>query len=125
MVQKARIDQQEALDFAKAIGDKIRELRVEKGFTQEKLAELAGLHSNYTGQLERGEKRLSVYTLKRVAQGFGMSLEELFRVIDPMEREDEIGEIVNLLKERSKADQRMALKLVKTVLDWRNGTEER
>ena len=43
-------------DIAKIIGQRIRNYRTQKGLSQEKLAELAGCHPTYIGQLERGEK---------------------------------------------------------------------
>ena len=39
----------------KDVGFRIRELREERGLTQEKLAALADLHRAYIGQIERGE----------------------------------------------------------------------
>ena len=41
-------------DIAKIIGQRIRNYRTQKGLSQEKLAELAGCHPTYIGQLERG-----------------------------------------------------------------------
>lgn len=43
-------------DLARRIGDLIRQLRKNKGFTQEDLADQASLHETYIGKIERGEK---------------------------------------------------------------------
>lgn len=105
-------------DVVKRVGDRIRRLRKDKGLSQEQLAELSGLHTNYVGQVERGEKNLTIETLQKVVGGLGVSLEEFFRYLDPMERKDTLGQIVEMLSERSAQDQVMALRVLQTVLDW-------
>ena len=118
MVHKAKSDQEAAKVFIKIVGEKIRLLRTEKGLSQEKLGEAANLNSNYIGQIERGEKSLSVFTLKKIAEGLSLSLEELFRQIDPAERTDALGEIVNLLSARPIEEHGKALAVLKAVLEW-------
>lgn len=46
-----------------AFGLRVREVRKAKGISQEKLAELAGIDRSYMGNIERGEKNV---TLKKV-----------------------------------------------------------
>ncbi|WP_339192781.1 helix-turn-helix transcriptional regulator [Paenibacillus sp. FSL W8-1287] len=123
MVHKAKSDQKAAEAFVKIVGDKIRELRTEKGLSQEKLGELAELNSNYIGQIERGEKSISVFTLKKIADGLSMSLEELFRLIDPADRTDALGEITELLSRRPVQEHAKALAVVKAVLDWNDSAK--
>ena len=53
-------------DIAKIIGQRIRNYRTQKGLSQEKLAELAGCHPTYIGQLERGEKNATVDSISRI-----------------------------------------------------------
>ncbi|MGG1519017.1 helix-turn-helix transcriptional regulator [Paenibacillus oryzisoli] len=123
MVHKAKSDQKAAEAFVKIVGDKIRVLRTEKGLSQEKLGELAELNSNYIGQIERGEKSLSVFTLKKIAEGLSMSLEEIFRLIDPADRTDSLGEIIELLSSRPVQEHAKALKVVKAVLEWNDSVK--
>ena len=47
----------------------VRRLRKEKGLTQEELAHLADIDRSYLGAIERGEYRLSVVTLGKLAKG--------------------------------------------------------
>ncbi|MFQ9454518.1 MAG: helix-turn-helix domain-containing protein [[Ruminococcus] lactaris] len=44
-------------EIAKFIGQRIRNYRTQQNLSQEKLAEMAGCHPTYIGQLERGEKK--------------------------------------------------------------------
>ncbi len=56
-------------EIAKTIGQRVRNYRIDKGLSQEKLAELSGCHPTYIGQVERGEKRtLLLKVLKRLLQ---------------------------------------------------------
>ena len=64
-------------ELAKIIGQRIRSYRTQCGYSQEELAERAGCHSTYIGQLERGEKNATVENLYKVATALDVSLSEL------------------------------------------------
>jgi transcriptional regulator with XRE-family HTH domain len=63
-------------------GEHLRELRALAGLSQEALAEKAGLHRNYIGHIERGEKTASLDVLVRLAAAFGVSLPLLVEGFD-------------------------------------------
>ena len=65
-------------DLAKIIGLRIRNYRTQQGLSQEKLAELAGCHPTYIGQLERGEKNATLESIDKVASSLKISLSKLF-----------------------------------------------
>lgn len=44
-------------------GQQVRKLRLAKGLSQKKLAELAGLHRNYVGGIERGERNVALVNI--------------------------------------------------------------
>jgi transcriptional regulator with XRE-family HTH domain len=60
------------------LGQEVRRLRKERGLSQEALADLAGLHTNYVGGIERGERNVGIKALIRVSRGLGVPLSELF-----------------------------------------------
>jgi transcriptional regulator with XRE-family HTH domain len=55
----------------------VRRLRKEKALSQEKLAEYAGLHTNYISSVERGERNISICNIERIARGLGVSMPDL------------------------------------------------
>ena len=61
------------------MADKLRQLRHERGWTQEELAHRAGLDRNYVGMLERCENAATVDTLERLAGALGIDALELLR----------------------------------------------
>ena len=65
-------------DLAKIVGQRIRNYRTQLGLSQEKLAELAGCHPTYIGQLERGEKNATLESIDKVASSLKISLSKLF-----------------------------------------------
>ena len=67
------------MDKLKAFGAKIRNIRIERGLSQEKLAFLAGLHRTYIGAIERGERNVSFRNIEKIAKTLKVDLEELFR----------------------------------------------
>jgi transcriptional regulator with XRE-family HTH domain len=50
-----------------AFGKRLRELRLDQKLSQEKLAEIAGLHRNYVGILERGEQSATLDAICKLA----------------------------------------------------------
>lgn len=62
----------------KRFGKNIRRLRLAKEWTQEELAERAGLHPTYVGGIERGERNLGFDNLLKIARALGEHPSALF-----------------------------------------------
>lgn len=65
-------------DIRSRFGTRIRQLRTERGWSQEAFADKVGLHRTYIGSIERGEQNLSLQNIERLAVTLGVSLAELF-----------------------------------------------
>lgn len=62
-------------------GKRVRQLRLKLGLSQEKLAELADLHRNYVGGVERGERNISLLNIVKIARGLSVAPVKLFERI--------------------------------------------
>ena len=69
--------------IANIIGQRIKQHRKSQNLSQEDLAYKASLHPTYIGQLERGEKNATLESIEKVSYALGVSLEKLFRGIQP------------------------------------------
>ena len=58
---------------------RVRELRLERGLSQDELADAAGLHRTYIGTVERGEQSIGIDNVERIAKALKVTLSELFR----------------------------------------------
>ncbi|MDR1349769.1 MAG: helix-turn-helix domain-containing protein [Zoogloeaceae bacterium] len=58
-------------------GQVVRATRMDKGVSQEALADLAGIDRSYMGGIERGEHNLSLFNIHRIAAALDVSIAEL------------------------------------------------
>lgn len=66
-----------------AFGLAVRKSRANAGVSQEKLAARAGLNRTYVGDVERGERNVSVVNMQKIAKALGVKLSA---IITEMER---------------------------------------
>ena len=58
-------------------GKKVREERMKKGISQERLGELAKVHRTYIGMIERAEKNITLTNMEKIAKALGKKVNEL------------------------------------------------
>jgi len=63
-------------------GQIIKTIRVEKGISQEYLAELVDLHRTYISDIERGSRNVSLINIWRIAEGLEIDISEIFRRVE-------------------------------------------
>lgn len=55
----------------------LRKQRLARSLSQERLAELAGLHRTYVGSVERAERNVSIDNMERLAEAVGVRIADL------------------------------------------------
>ncbi|MGO4541079.1 helix-turn-helix domain-containing protein [Paenibacillus sp. 2TAB19] len=109
-------------DFLRLIGERIRTLRKEKGYTQEFLSEKSGIHVTYISDIERGERNISMETLEKVINALEVNPVEVFRIegIEGIEERTDKQELIealdSLLSGRKIEEVKLVLRLAKDVL---------
>lgn len=64
-------------DILIKFGERVRDLRKEKGLSQEQLSFLANLHRTYIGMIERGEKNITLVNIEKIAIALQIDIHEL------------------------------------------------
>ncbi|MBS5531713.1 helix-turn-helix transcriptional regulator [bacterium] len=67
------------MDICKKFGDRVRELRIAQGLSQEVLAQKAGLHRTYIGSIERGERNISLNNIKKISVALCVTIENIMK----------------------------------------------
>ena len=76
-------DQDSVAVEAEIFGKRVRQLRLAAGWTQEQLAEAAGITTTYTSDLERGTKVPSLTVVLRISRALRVSVSDLLRDFTP------------------------------------------
>ena len=61
----------------KFLAQRVRDLRTQRGYSQERLGERASLSGKFIGEVERGEKSISLDSLYRVAKALAVPITQL------------------------------------------------
>ena len=107
-------------DIARIIGQRIRNYRTQKGLSQEKLAELAGCHPTYIGQLERGEKNATLESVEKIASAMDISLSELFDKLGKSGGDNIAAKCYDLVASKNEAEQKQLYKMLQEMDKYKN-----
>jgi transcriptional regulator with XRE-family HTH domain len=67
------------MDIKKKFGAKVKYLRTEKGWSQEKLALTADLDRTYIPSIEKGERNVSITVIEKIAIALKVEIKDLFK----------------------------------------------
>lgn len=65
------------MNIVESFGIRLQSLRKQQGLSQEKLAEISGLHRTYISSIERGARNPTLTTLNAIAKSLNVKIEFL------------------------------------------------
>lgn len=63
--------------FVVFLGKNIRRLRERKNISQEQFGTMVGVHRTYVGMVERGEKNITIFSLRKFAEALNVKVKDL------------------------------------------------
>lgn len=98
-----------------ALGGRIKNKRLELNLTQEQLAEKVELSAVYIGQIERGERKMTIETLVKLANTLNSSIEELLKDSTTTNINARLNELVNIAKQLDTSDIDKVIDVIKAM----------
>lgn len=65
--------------ITKKLGQRIKEIRISQSISQEKFALSIDMDRTYYASVENGNRNISIINIEKICNGFGITLEELFK----------------------------------------------
>lgn len=97
------------------LGQRIREERLKLNLTQEQLAESVDISISYMGQIERGERSLTLDTLIRLVNRLSITVDYLLQDYTDVNDENFINQLKQLMYGRDSKQKKMALDVLKVM----------
>lgn len=103
------------------VGDRLRRRRIDLEYTQEHLAELADVHPTYIGQVERGEKNITIESLEKICLALDLPMDELFYNIHTSDaKNQEAKTCYDLIVRQPLKDQKQLCLIIENILKFRS-----
>ena len=100
----------------KQIGQRVKNERIKRNMSREKLAEVLELSSVYIGQIERGERKMSLDTLSSISDYLNISLDYLVNGHSNLPQEIDMGQIQSLINRCSRSEMSLITDVLTAIL---------
>lgn len=98
------------------LGARIKELRKEKGYTQQQLAELIDIDPKHLSKIEVGSSYPSLYNLEKITKILNVEMQDLFKFAHHKSREELISDITDLINRANDNYLKMAYKVLHDII---------
>lgn len=97
------------------LGKRIREERLKLNLTQEQLAEYVDISASYMGQIERGERSVTLDTLIRITNRLNVSIDYLLKDSIITDNDNFLNQVKQLFDGKSLSNKQMAIDVIRTM----------
>ena len=108
------------MDNNNSIGQKIREFRHSRGFTQEELAFRADISSVYLRQIEKNNRNPTVTTILKLCKALSIQPSDLFELEAPLPPSSTEEQIIAFLSDKTEEDKKTALEILKAAFQLKS-----
>ncbi len=98
-----------------SLGKRIKEERLKLNLTQEKLAESVDISTSYMGQIERGERNVTLDTLVRITNKLNVSIDYLLKDSIIIDSDNSLNQIKQLFDGKSQSHKQMAVDIIRVM----------
>lgn len=107
-------------EIAKVVGQRIRNYRTGLSWSQERLAEAAGCHHTYIGQIERGEKNATIESVEKIAAAMGVPMSQLFEGLGGQQNSENIPlACYELVSARPMEEQERLYRILQEIVQYK------
>ena len=99
------------------LGKRIREERLKAHLTQEQLAEFSDISLSYMGQIERGERKVTLETLLRICKCLKVSVDFLLNDTYKANEDNIVEQFKQLIFNKSPNEKQMAIDVLRTIFN--------
>lgn len=104
------------MDICEAVGKRLRELRKNRGLSQEKMAETAGVNPKYYSEIERGKRNITLKVMDKISASLGITFRDFFQFPTDEKLSPEAEAVVVLITDYLKSNDEKALRRIRIFL---------
>lgn len=105
------------MDLKKNFGQRIKEIRIQKGYTQYKLAELVDIDPKHISHIETGRSFPKADLIEKFSKALDIDYTQLFKTQHLQKKDELINKIDKYLKSATDEQLKMIYKIIESIMD--------
>jgi len=106
-------------DIKKVVGDKIKDLRNGRSWSQEELADKANVSRSFMGEIERGQANATIESLEKITNALEITLEDFFKNLQPS-TDSKLALLMDKMNRLDVESLKDLLDFMETLYNWKH-----